>query len=86
MAGPSHSIVSNDFPADWAAAVTPSDTVDFDQRPRALYVGSSGNITVNMADGQAVTFANVPAGMILPVRPKRVLATGTTASNIVALF
>jgi hypothetical protein len=77
-------MLSNDQIAAEAFAVTPSDTV---ARPaRALYVGTGGNVSVVMAGGQTVTFANVPAGMLLPIEVGRVLATGTTASNIVALL
>lgn len=37
-------------------------------------------------DGATVTFENVPSGTVLPVSCKRVLATGTTATGIVALL
>ena len=36
--------------------------------------------------GNAVTFAGVPAGTVLPLRTRRVRSTGTTADDIVALF
>ena len=53
---------------------------------RSLYVGTGGNLTVRMAEDQTnVTFANVPAG-VFPVQVDRVLATGTTAADIVALY
>jgi hypothetical protein len=68
-------------------AVTPSDTVDI--RPNvvsdALYIGGAGNLSVVMADGQTTALAGVPVGTILPIRVTRVRATGTTATNIVAL-
>jgi hypothetical protein len=35
--------------------------------------------------GQTV-YKNVPSGSILPVRAKWVLLTGTTATNIVAMY
>jgi hypothetical protein len=67
-----------------AVAVTPNnDTVI--PTTRALYVGVAGNIVVRMADGAQVTFANVPVG-IIPIQVDRVLATSTTATNIVALY
>lgn len=69
-----------------ASQVTPSDAADLAILPRALYVGQAGNIALRMAGGQDVTFQNLPAGSLLPVRPARVLATGTTASGIVALW
>lgn len=75
-------------PARRAAAVTPSDTADLTIYAKALYVGGAGNVrvlTVGGEDGDAVTFANHPVGW-LPVQVRRVLATGTTATQIVAAF
>ena len=75
-------------PARRAAAVTPSDTVDLTAYAKALYVGAAGNVrvlTVGGEDADATTFANHPVGW-LPVQVRRVLATGTTATQIVAAF
>jgi hypothetical protein len=71
-------------PAGYGVAVTPSDSTVF-HTTRALYVGSGGSLAVQDING-TVTYANVPAGYILPVQVKAVLATGTTASSIVALY
>ena len=71
-----------------AVAMTPSDTVDMTTYAKALYVGAAGNasvLTVGGEDTEAVTFANHPVGW-LPVQVRRVLATGTTATQIVAAF
>jgi hypothetical protein len=73
-------------PADNAAAVTPNDSTDLTNTARALYVGSTGDVKVDTAAGDTVTFGTVPSGAILPVRVKRVYSTGTTASNIVSIF
>jgi hypothetical protein len=75
-----------DSPARSAIAITPNDGADLANATRALYVGGAGNIAVVTVGENTVTFNAVPAGMILPVRVKRVLATGTTAENIVALW
>ncbi len=75
-------------PARRAAAVTPSDAADLTTYAKALYVGAAGNVrvlTVGAEDGDAVTFANHPVGW-LPVQVRRVPATGTTATQIVAAF
>jgi hypothetical protein len=76
-------------PARSASTVSPSDSNDFLDSgvvPKALYVGGAGNVAVRLVDDAGtVTFVAVPAGAILPVRPRRVLSTGTTASSIVAL-
>ena len=73
-------------PAKDAAAVTPSDSNDLGTFARALYIGGGGDLHVTMAGGSEVTFEDVPAGSTLPIRVKRVHATGTTASSIVALW
>jgi hypothetical protein len=68
-----------------AVAVTPSDAADLAYTTRMLYIGGAGNLTVKMADGVNCTFTAVPAGSTLPLRVTRVLATGTTATSIVAV-
>lgn len=70
-------------------AITPNDTVDFaDSRAtRRIYVGGAGNLVLVPADGgPAVTFTGVPVGTMLEVAARRVNATNTTATNLVALF
>lgn len=73
-------------PGDDAFAVTPSDTVDFIVAARALYVGTTGNVTLVTKGGTVITLSSVPAGAIIPVRCTRVNATATTASNIVGII
>ena len=51
-----------------------------------LYVGAAGSVKVKMAGGTEVTFAGVLAGSFLPAQVTQVFATGTTATNIVALW
>lgn len=75
-----------DGPADDAADVTPSDTVDLGAVTRGLYVGVAGDVAVIMKDGGAVTFSGLAAGVAHPLRVSRVKATGTTATGIVALY
>lgn len=74
-----------DAPIEHAAAVTPSDTVDLATASRALYVGSTGDLRVTTVGGDTVTFADVPVGWH-PIRARRVLATSTTATDIVACW
>ena len=76
-----------DSPAFDASPVTPHDANDLAFTTRALYVGGGGDVAAILkGDASSVTFVNVPAGSILPVAAKRVLATGTTAANILALW
>lgn len=73
-------------PARSAAAITPSDSTDLTTIPRALYIGVTGDVVVNMADsGSAITFKAVAVGLF-PIRVSRVKSTGTTATNIVAIW
>ena len=76
-----------DFPALRLRAITPNDTTELQFLPKALYVGTAGNLSlIAEEDAVAVTLTNVAAGSIVPVRAKIVRATGTTASGIVALI
>lgn len=73
-------------PAIGAVAVTPSDSVDLELVSRGLWVGTGGNLALEMQDGSSVTITNVADGTLLPFRVLRVNATGTTASGIIALY
>lgn len=73
-------------PAHKVSAVTPSNTVDFAYIARGLYIGVAGDVTLVDITGGAITFTAVPAGTLLPVLCSRVNSTGTTATNMVALF
>jgi hypothetical protein len=68
-------------------AVTPSDTTDLTTVTRGIYVGVAGNITVDSADGDTtILFTAIAIGMIHALKVKRVRATGTSASGIVAIY
>lgn len=72
-------------PAIDAKAVTTSDTVDLPNGYcRSLWVGVLGDVAVITQQGTVVTFVGVQG--ILPVICKRVMATGTTGTSIVALY
>jgi len=74
-------------PSARAVAITPSDTTDLPEIAR-LYVGGAGDLVVVLANNEndeAVTLSAAPVGYH-PLLVRRVLATGTTATNIVALF
>lgn len=77
-------------PAGYAWVVTPNDSTDLVKHTRAILVGGAGNVAVEMfepATGKLanVTLTGLTAGSIIPVRTKRILSTGTTATPIVAL-
>jgi hypothetical protein len=57
-----------------------------------LYAGVTGNLVVQMASQRdaaltdTITFNNIPSSSFLPILVTRVHATGTIASNIIALW
>lgn len=69
-----------------AEAVTPNDGTDLPTMCRALHIGGAGDVSVVMAGGQTVTFSGNTAGSTLPYRITRVRATGTTATDLVAVW
>jgi hypothetical protein len=74
-------------PATRAVAVVPSDSVPLPDIPKALYVGSGGNVTLRGAGGGADTvWKNVASGTILPFRAQYVRASGTSAADLLALY
>jgi len=68
-----------------AAAVTADDTATL-EAAAVIYVGGAGNVKVDTKGGDAVTFNGMSAGDILPVLVTKVYDTGTTATNMVALW
>lgn len=72
-----------------AFAGTPSDSARISGF--GFYVGSPGDVTVMPSYQEAkatpvpVTFFNCPAGLIVPLVISRLMATGTSASDI-AIF
>lgn len=75
-------------PAYDAFTIQPSDIDCLSRETRALYIGTGGNLTVVMSGpSQAmVTFVNVQGGTLLPLAVVQVRSSGTTASDIVALY
>lgn len=67
------------------AVVTKSDSADLAFPATRLWIGGAGNVAVHTADGSEITFTGVTANSYLDIQVIRVLSTGTTATNIVAL-
>ena len=71
--------------------VTPSDAVDLPSGPdggscRGLYIGSAGNVNVQLSGGGTAVLTGLSAGQYVVVGVTRVLATSTTAAAIAALY
>jgi hypothetical protein len=74
-------------PSARLVAITPSDSTNLSPPTRYLYVGGAGDLAVKaLDDTAAVTLKAVPVGTLIPVRAVRVMATNTTATNIVGLI
>ena len=71
-------------PASGGAALSPDDNADLAQVTRALWVGTSGDVSVVLKSGDAVTFKNATGWM--PMRVARLMATGTSATGIVGVW
>jgi hypothetical protein len=73
-------------PAVMLRAVTPHDVNELEFVTNGIIAGTAGAIAVvAQEDGAPVTLA-VNAGQVYPIRAKRIMATGTTATGIVALI
>jgi len=72
-----------------AKAITPADS-DLDNFTRAIYIGGTGDLVVrvpgDLGDTGDITFSALPVGKTLTIVAKQIRSTGTTATNIVALF
>ena len=71
---------------DWFN-IAPSDSADLSFIPKAIYVGTGGDIVVSSSrTNSEVVFRNVPSGALLDIRPAAVKETGTTATDLVGLI
>lgn len=82
-------------PASKFSAVTKSDTAILSytnadgtilHRARGFMIGGAGDIALVNDAGTAVVFKGLPSGSIISVSSEYVMATDTTATDIVALF
>jgi hypothetical protein len=68
------------------SAVTPDDAADLPKGvARALFVGGGGDVVIEDAEGNVVTLAS-GSHQYHPIEVKRVRASGTTATALVALY
>lgn len=74
------------LPARTAFGITPHATNEIDPLPKAIFVGTGGNIMLRAVDSTTdVLFKNVSSGQILDIRVRFIRANGTTATDIVGL-
>ena len=77
-------------PYNFARAITTSDTVNFPPVRQRLFcdainVGGAGTVAAVLENDQVVSLT-CSAGQIFPIRVKRVNASGTAATGLVALY
>jgi hypothetical protein len=78
---------SDPGPLGGAFTITTSDSTVLARPTRAVYVGGAGNLAVRLAGDQSTPiFIAVPVGTTLNIRADKILATGTTATNLLGLF
>ena len=66
--------------------ITPSDTVPVPPGTKAIMVEGPGNLSLMMPGAVSpFNMTGVPAFQVIPISPRLVRATGTTATNIVAM-
>lgn len=78
--------VRPDGPYTRAAVISPHDTNELSNVTRAILVGGAGNMAVVTQGGDSVTLTGLLAGHVYRVAVKQVKSTGTTATNLVALW
>jgi len=71
-------------PADYGFEITPSDSTDLPMMTRAVFAAGAGVIKWHNAGG-ASQHTTVTAGGRVPIKAKRILATGTTATGLEGL-
>lgn len=68
-------------------AITPNDTQPLTDIPKAVYVGTGGNITLRCPnDGADTVWKNVPSGFYIEAQPQFIRQTGTTAADMIGLY
>jgi hypothetical protein len=63
-------------------AITPSDSADLTQPCEGLLVCAAGNVVFRNQAGSDVTITGAAAGQHIPVKVRRVMSTGTTATVV----
>jgi len=62
-----------------------SDT-DLTVSGAVVFIGVGGDVKVTTVSGDTATFKNLADGSVLAVQVRRVWATGTTATDMIALY
>lgn len=75
------------YPASDAQTISPSDSKPLPGGPcRKIWVGTTGDVRITTQAGTVTVLKNVPSGTSIDVITSQVWATGTSASDLVALY
>ena len=77
--------VSLTSPVTALEVIVPNDGLDLAYATRGIFVGQGGDLAVQMLSGETATLRNVQDSLLYPIRVSRVLASGTTAGNLVGM-
>ena len=69
-----------------ALFVTPSDSVNLPSPAVGFAATGAGNVSVQLDGGGTAVFTGLSAGQIVDLHVTRILATGTTATGVTALY
>lgn len=72
-------------PYDFYTVVTPDDDADLVFGPCEA-IRANNDVAVILVDGTEVTFGDLALNGVIEAPVRRVLSTGTTATNVVALY
>ena len=81
--------IEDDSKAEIGIPITPSDASYLPQVTSGVYVGQTGDLVVtlkNMKDGESINLKNLAEGSIHPISAKKIWSTGTTATDILAIY
>jgi hypothetical protein len=67
-----------------AKAITPGTALLSESQ--ALYVGTGGDAVITLASGERVTFKNLVSGSVYPLSVMQIDTSGTTATDLIALY
>lgn len=71
----------------FAESVSKSDSTDLNVKDARLYVGTKGDLKVDIVGGMTITLKNVQSGTFIDwLQVSRVWSRGTTASDIIAIY
>lgn len=68
-----------------AKPITNSDATVYEPTPLAFVVAATGNLVAETESGDTLTFTGLPVGALIPIRCRKFLATGSTAT-VVAVY